>query len=349
MEKYVNYEHISNEDTKNKINLIKGTDRCIKVENSSEKGKNSIKLENLNENVSLKAKPYEEEYKNDKEFQNDISKKNMQSNTINNNNKSEIETFNLKIKEITHNNNLRQTERKEPLYFYEKPTLIGLKKIGADSYMNASLQCLSQIENLTNYFLDENNSGDKIINNNIAKENENLPQLSPIYLELLKKLWDKNNIKGSYSPNKFKETIEAMNPLFELGQSDPIDFIYFFIEQLHIELMKDVSNNNNENNNYKINTSDQEKTFLCFLKDFNKKTTIISDIFFGIIESTIICLFCKEKFSKKGKPYPISYTYLDFNILTFPLEEIKKLKDENNMRSNMNIVNNEIFMKCMSY
>ena len=63
----------------------------------------------------------------------------MQSNTINNNNKSEIETFNLKIKEITHNNNLRQTERNEPLYFYEKPTLIGLKKIGADSYMNASL------------------------------------------------------------------------------------------------------------------------------------------------------------------------------------------------------------------
>ena len=279
MEKYVNYEHISNEDTKNKINLIKGTDRCIKVENSSEKGKNSIKLENLNENVSLKAKPYEEEYKNDKEFQNDISKKNMQSNTINNNNKSEIETFNLKIKEITHNNNLRQTERKEPLYFYEKPTLIGLKKIGADSYMNASLQCLSQIENLTNYFLDENNSGDKIINNNIAKENENLPQLSPIYLELLKKLWDKNNIKGTYSPYKFKETLETMSPLFKFDQPrDSKDFINFLLYQFRDELRKDVSNNNYyENNNYKV-YYDQRNAFMLFFKYFIKESSIISDI-----------------------------------------------------------------------
>ena len=72
-------------------------------------------------------------------------------------------------------------------------------------YMNAALQCFSQIEELTNYFLDENISGDKIRNNNIAKKNKNLLQLSPVYLELLKKLWNKNNIKGTYSPNKFKK------------------------------------------------------------------------------------------------------------------------------------------------
>ena len=224
----------------------------------------------------------------------------MQSNTINNNNKSEIETFNLKIKEITHNNNLRQTERKEPLYFYEKPTLIGLKKIGADSYMNASLQCLSQIENLTNYFLDENNSGDKIINNNIAKENENLPQLSPIYLELLKKLWDKNNIKGSYSPNKFKETIEEMNYLFTLGESDPRDFILFLLGQFHNELMKDESNNNNnENNNYKINALDQQKTFMFFFKDFIKKILLYMIYFMELKRALLFVFFVKKNFQKK--------------------------------------------------
>ena len=67
--------------------------------------------------------------------------------------------------------------KNKTLDFYKNPTLIGLQNIGA-YYMNATLQCFSQIEELTNYFLDENISGDKIINNNIAKKNENLPQLS---------------------------------------------------------------------------------------------------------------------------------------------------------------------------
>ena len=170
----VNNEYISEEDTQNEINLIKGTEISIKVGSNSEKGKNLINLENPNENIFIKAKPFGEEYKNDKELQNDISKKSMESNTINNKNESEtenlrkenkipfiikddeikaknseikkkdviinelnkhekkdkeIETLNLKIKEITHNNNHRQSEGKEPLDFFEKPTLIGLQKI----------------------------------------------------------------------------------------------------------------------------------------------------------------------------------------------------------------------------
>ena len=80
----------------------------------------------------------------------------------------------LKIKENTHDNNHRQSERKNPLDFYKNPTLIGLQNIGAAYYMNTILQCFSQIEELTNYFLDENVSGDKIINNNIAMKNKNL-------------------------------------------------------------------------------------------------------------------------------------------------------------------------------
>ena len=391
----VNNEYISEEDTQNEINLIKGTEISIKVGSNSEKGKNLINLENPNENIFIKAKPFGEEYKNDKELQNDISKKSMESNTINNKNESEtenlrkenkipfiikddeikaknseikkkdiiinelnkhekkdkeIETLNLKIKEITHNNNHRQSEGKEPLDFFEKPTLIGLQKIGEDSYMNATLQCFSQIEELTNYFLDENISGDKIRNNNVANKNENLPQLSPIYLELLKKLWDKNNIKGTYSPYKFKETIEIMNPLFKFCKSDPKDFVLFLLEQFHIELKKDLSNNNNENNKYKVNTQDQQNTFMFFLKDFIKKTSVISDIFYGIEESTLTCLFCKEKFSKKGKPYPILYNYTTFNFFIFPLDGIKKLKVENNLRSNTNMIeNNEVTLDDCFY
>ena len=60
--------------------------------------------------------------------------------------------------------------------------------------MNAILQCLSQTEVLTNYFLNEKNIN-KIMNNNVAKKNPNYLQLSPNYYNLIHILW-------SSHPNK---------------------------------------------------------------------------------------------------------------------------------------------------
>ena len=97
-------------------------------------------------------------------------------------------------------------------FFYQ--TLIGLNNIGATCFMNSTLQCLSQTKELTNYFLNEKNK-DRIINNNIALKNKNDLQLSPVYLELIQKLWDKNGPK-SFSPNIFMSTINNMNPLFNI-------------------------------------------------------------------------------------------------------------------------------------
>ena len=94
--------------------------------------------------------------------------------------------------------------------------------------MNSTLQCLSQTKELTNYFLNEKNQK-TIINNNIALKNKNDLQLSPVYLELIQKLWDKNG-SNSFSPNKFINNIEKMNPLFKTGQAgDAKDFIILFL------------------------------------------------------------------------------------------------------------------------
>jgi len=70
-------------------------------------------------------------------------------------------------------------------------------------------------KNLTYYFLNKDNK-ERIINNNIALKNKEDLQLSPIYLELIQKIWDENGAK-SFSPNKFMNTIEKMNPLFKTG------------------------------------------------------------------------------------------------------------------------------------
>ena len=44
---------------------------------------------------------------------------------------------------------------KNPLALFKNPTLIGLNNIGATCFINATLQCLSQTEELTKYFLKE--------------------------------------------------------------------------------------------------------------------------------------------------------------------------------------------------
>ena len=133
---------------------------------------------------------------------------------------------------------------KNPLDIYKNPPLIGLNNIGATCFMNSTLQCLSQTKELTFYFLKEENEK-KIINNNIALVNKNAYQLSPIYLELIKQLWDEKG-EISFSPYNFMNVVEKMNPLFKQGQAgDSKDFIIFILEQLHKELKKPVNNGSN--------------------------------------------------------------------------------------------------------
>ena len=165
----------------------------------------------------------------------------------------------------------------KPLETYDRPTLIGLNNIGAQCFMNSTLQCLSQTKALTNYFLNVNNK-EAIKNNNIALKNKNDYQLSPVFLDLIQKLWEKNGPK-SFSPNTFMNTINNMNPLFKNGQAgDAKDFIIFILEQLHKELKKSIKNNSN--NSLPLNQYDKINAFNYFFNDFTKQCSIISDIFF---------------------------------------------------------------------
>ena len=210
--------------------------------------------------------------------------------------------------------------------------------------MNATLQCLSQTESLTNYFLNEKNKN-QIINNNIASINKNSYQLSPVYYELVNKLWQKNGPK-SFSPYSFMNEINAMNPLFKKGQpGDSKDFIIFILEQFHKELKKSVKFKEDLNPNQPLNQYDKNNIFNHFFASFKKETSIISDVFFGIIETTNECQNCKFIYNSKNMNAPICYNYQIFNCLIFPLEEVKNMK-LNIMQINSNSVTLE---ECFIY
>ena len=269
---------------------------------------------------------------NNNNFNNNIFPNNP-SNNININNNINNMNFgknnNVKIKLNPKKNAIQPIEK------YKKPTLIGLQNIGATCFMNATLQCLSQTKRLTNYFLNEEHLP-TIINNNIALNDPNQLQLSPVYFELLENLWNKEG-ESYYAPYNFMNRINDMNPLFKKGEAgDAKDFIIYILEQMHKEL-KNPLNLNNVNQNLPINQYDQNITLMNFFNEFSKETSILSDLFFGFNETTNICSNCKFIYNSQNKPNPICYNYGIFNLLIFPLEEIKKFKN------NMNLMNTQSF------
>ena len=164
--------------------------------------------------------------------------------------------------------------------------------------MNPTLQCLSQTESLRNFFLNENNK-DKIINNNIALENINENQLSPLYLELIHKLWQINGPQ-SFSPYNFMNKINEMNPLLKIRQvCDAKDFIIYVLEQIHKELKKPI-NKNNMIINVPLNQYDKNNAFNHFFLEFQNGCSIISDIFFGFTETTNECQNCKNIYNSES-------------------------------------------------
>ena len=267
---------------------------------------------------------------NNNNFNNNIFPNNPSNNiNINNNNMNFGKNNNVKIKLNPKKNAIQPIEK------YKKPTLIGLQNIGATCFMNATLQCLSQTKRLTNYFLNEEHLP-TIINNNIALNDPNQLQLSPVYFELLENLWNKEG-ESYYAPYNFMNRINDMNPLFKKGEAgDAKDFIIYILEQMHKELKKPL-NLNNVNQNLPINQYDQNITLMNFFNEFSKETSILSDLFFGFNETTNICSNCKFIYNSQNKPNPICYNYGIFNLLIFPLEEIKKYKN------NMNLMNLQSF------
>ena len=227
--------------------------------------------------------------------------------------------------------------------------------------MNATLQCLSQTEALTNYFLKEKNK-ERIINNNIAKKNKNENQLSPDYLELIKELWKVNGQK-SFSPYNFMNKVNAMNELFKKGNAmnelfkkgeagDAKDFIIFILEQLHNELKQPIKiNEKNKIEQIPLNQYDKINAFNNFFEDFKKETSILTDIFFGFNETTNICLYCKNVYNSKGMENPICYNYGVFNVLIFPLEEVKNMKMNILKQNNIHLSQEDQvnLYECFSY
>ena len=244
------------------------------------------------------------------------NKKNMKSNEINS-----AEEKISKKNSIIRNKSIK--------YIYKNPPLIGLQNLGDICYMNVVIQCLSNIEQLTNYF-----KYDSYIKEIIKEKPDSL---TTSYKHIIDKLWPSNNKHINslnnnkyYPPREFNKKICSINPLFEENKpNDAKDFVDFMIWTLHKDL--NIIKNNNNNMQNPIDIKNEQLVLQDFITKYNENNnSIISDLFYRIDKSIAKCLKCQNSF----------YNFQGVGSLIIPLEPVRifKLKE---LQENKNNIMNE--------
>ena len=211
---------------------------------------------------------------------------------------------------------------------FTDPPGIGLQNVGATCYMNATLQCLCQIEKLVDHFKsykrintiinDYELKGEDCLSTSFKNLIENLWPTDDKYIKKNKKYNRENTNNKYFIPKEFKEKISKMNNLFEGAKAnDSKDLVNFIIMRLHEELNEGKKSNNN------IMAPPQEDQMSMFnyfkMNNDQENKSIISDLFYGINGTMNQCSYCQTK----KHNFQIGFFYI------FPLEEIRKFKIQN--------------------
>ena len=213
------------------------------------------------------------------------------------------------------------------------PITVGLDNTGGICYMNAILQCFSNIEELSKFFL----------NKFKISKNDQHKRLSNEYCKVIQNLWNRKKNGKLYSPLSFKKVIYELNPSFSLVTGNgPIDLINFLLERLQQELNV-AGNNNNINKNLlnKFNQLNEHAMLNFFFDDFIKRyKSIITNLFYGVIETKTQCTNCCR----------IKYNFQIFTYLDFPLQQVNQYCFQTGKRMNVGFGNSDIDLyECFEY
>ena len=284
-------------------------DNIIKIK-ENEQNLKEIEFKKTENELKKREKIISEKEKAFKITENELAQKNAEILQLKKN-------FEHKEKEI---NNIFIQMKKE-----NEPILVGLNNIGATCYMNATLQALSNTDGLSEYFLK---------NYKYDKDNRKKIMSNEFY-KVIDNLWKFENNNKSYSPYDFKETLSQENPLFAgIAANDSKDLINFLLERLHTELNV-IKNDTTFNENYDITPNDQlnEQTMLnLYTKEMAiNYNSIISNLFYGVLETKSQCQGCKN----------IKFNFQIYSFIEFPLERVNLYCFNAGKRNNYNMNNNK--------
>lgn len=138
------------------------------------------------------------------------------------------------------------------------PGIVGLNNIKANDYCNVVLQALSHVGPIRDYFLNEMSYA------KIKRSSGDSPfAIVQRFGELMRKLWNPRNFKAHVSPHEMLQAVVLWsNKKFQIiEQSDPIDFLTWFLHELHRQLR----------GNKNPNSSIINRTFLGEMKIYSRK------------------------------------------------------------------------------
>ena len=233
----------------------------------------------------------------------------------------EIENYERKISSPDLNVHLN-LESKTLISDIKYPHEKGLMNQGQSHYINAVIQTLSNIKELTNKLL--LNYADFDINNQ---------PLCVSYSNLLYMIFHYK--ETSINPDLYCKICVKLNPIFDKKNEkevDARDYLLFMINTMHKELLPESKENNNNDNNFLQQEKDsmnEDKMLIDCVEKYSLNNTNISDLFYNINRFVIKCNECNL----------CKYDFQTFNILTFSLEELENYKKQN-LKSSNNIVLN---------
>ena len=243
----------------------------------------------------------------------------------------------IKINNIQNIRNIKSIDEE----FQQSPQ-VGLKNIGANCYMNATLQCLCNIKEFVNFFKYE--LKDEEIN---KYKYVNKAHLTISFKYLIENLWpskDNNNYinleynyqksnNGYYNPFLFLENITNMNPFLKNTQvTDALDLINYLLMTLHEEL--NIAPKKGVINSQNLYPNQNSIEYIKFKENFeNENKSLIIDLFNGIYYNETKCSYCN--FMK----YNFSHSfYLYFDLGKVMNYKIHKENQESN-QFNQNFLN----------
>ena len=165
-----------------------------------------------------------------------------------------------------------------------RPGLCGLSNLGNTCFMNSSIQMMSNVPNLTDFFLSGRYKSQLNYENPLGRKGE----LAEAYADLINEMWSGSN---NYTmPRNFKLQIGRFAPQFTgFQQQDSHELLAFLLDGLHEDLNRIIKKPYVEMGSH-VGKTDQQFAEESWLDHKKRNDSIIVDLFHGEIIIIIIFL-----------------------------------------------------------